>query len=118
MKPIHSVFIMLIGMISLTVFSATTELDQKSKVEQTGFVFQENQDQTILVVDFRSTNENFIKTPLKQNGAATIVINDWSPGQKITSPTLYKEKLRPDYSKDFAAKIKEQNIPRSLEQNS
>lgn len=118
MKSIRSVFIMLIGMISLTVFSATTELDQKSKVEQIGFVFQQDQDQTISQVDFRTSTEIYSQPSLKQNVTATIVINDWSPNQKITSPTLYKEKLQVDFNKDFAAKIKEQNVPRSLEQNS
>lgn len=105
-------------MISLTVCASTSTLDQKLKagvsthyshvVTDAVNVADYNVDFTITFTgDNVSTlfgNEKDLKTPF-----ATIVDIGWSPGYQ-RHITLYKEKLLPDYNKDFVHLIKRFNI--------
>lgn len=104
MKNIRSVFILLIGMVSLTAFATTSKLDQKQKTELVSeFTFQAND--VIVVNEYQVTP--FVDATIIKSFADSVIINavitdvGWrKPEHKFTS-IQYKEKLLENCNDNF-----------------
>ena len=111
MKRIHSVFILLIGMISLTAFATTSKLDQKQKTEfniepwvQIEAVNVANDFQVVSVL----TGATFLNNREVKVFTISIVpeinsIDDvlWQSEKQTYQSILYQDKLLENYNLHF-----------------
>lgn len=110
MKRIHSVFILLIGMISLTAFASTSKLDHKQKTEfETEPTFQiqavnvDNDFQEVFVLTrttFLNNSEAEVFT-IFINPVA--ILNDvgWKRKKQSYQSISYQDKLLENYTLNF-----------------
>lgn len=104
MKFMKSLFILLIGMISLTVLGSTTHQEQKKKpvfaVEQSFQVNAVNVDNTFLVAEIRQDSQSnitlFNKEKPKLNYEAILDVG-WEFPKGYSYISHYKEKLNSAY---------------------
>jgi uncharacterized pyridoxamine 5'-phosphate oxidase family protein len=110
MKNIRSVFILLIGMISLTAFASTSKLDQKQKTEfkvepsvQIEAVNVANDFQVVFVL----TRASFFNNSEVKGFAIFInpvsILNDlgWKSEKQTYQLTSYHDKLLDNYNLNF-----------------
>jgi hypothetical protein len=115
MKNIRSVFILLIGMISLTAFASTSKLDQKQKTEfkvepsvQIEAVKVVNDFQVVFVL----TRASFLNNSEVKGFAIFInpiaILNDvgWKSEKQTYQLTSYHDKLLENYNLNFKNQFK------------
>jgi hypothetical protein len=115
MKRIHSVFILLIGMISITAFATTSKPDQKQKTEfKTEQLFQieavnvANDFQVAFVLTsapFLNNSEVKVFT-FSINPVAVLKDVGWQSEKQTYQSTSYPDKLLENYNLNFKNQFK------------
>lgn len=110
MKRIHSVFILLIGMISITAFATTSKLDQKQKTE---FIIEPSvQIEAVNVANDFEVAFVLTSTPFLNNSEVKVLtfsINPvavlkyvgWQSEKQTYQSTSYPDKLLENYNLNF-----------------
>lgn len=110
MKNIRSVFILLIGMISLTAFAATSKLDQKQKTElkmKPSFQIEAVNVANDFQVAFVLTRVSFLKNSEAEvftfsiNPVAVLKDVGWQRKKQSYLSILYNDKLLENYNLNF-----------------
>jgi hypothetical protein len=115
MKNIRSVFILLIGMISITAFATTSKLDQKQKTElktdlsvQIESVNVANDFQVVFVMTNSAilSNSEVKVFAFSINPVAVLKDVGWQSKKKTYQPISYHDKLLENYNLNFKSQFK------------